>query len=147
MSRTHRLHILKSMPDALTAFMKVEELIGQSELDARLRHLIKLRASQINGCIYCINMHLKEARQDGETQSRLDQLIVWRQTDLFTPAEKAALDWTEALTTGGTNRNLDPLHSRLSEHFTHDQIDALTPAIIMINSWNRMQIANHNMTF
>lgn len=147
MSKINRLHIPRHLPAAYEALGQVETVLEGCDLDPLLRHLVKLRVSQINGCAYCVGLHIKEARQDGETNDRLDHIVVWPNTELFDGAEKAALAWAEALTTRGTGANLNDLHDELKTHYRPDQIDALTVVVIMINNWNRLQIANHNRTF
>lgn len=147
MSHVNRINIIKSTPAALEAFGSVEALLDASKLNGLLRHLVKLRVSQINGCAYCVSMHTKEARADGESNERLDHLVVWRQVDLYSDAEKAALAWAEALTTRGEGADLDVLHGALAQHFSSDEIDLLMLVVVMINTWNRLQIANHNATF
>ncbi len=139
--------VYETLPAAVEALMTIENAVNTSALDPLLRHLVKLRVSQINGCAFCVAMHLKEARDDGETEKRLDHVVVWPHTDLFSPAEKAGLAWAEALTTQGNGADLNALCSDLQRHFTAEQIDALTLAIVMINNWNRLQIANHNARF
>lgn len=112
-------------------------------LDTNLVDLILLRASQINGCAYCINMHLAEARNHGETQQRLDRLLVWKQSPDFTVAERAALSWLEALTLLNPNTDYQPLRDHLLQSFNEEQISALTILVGMINLWNRVQISQH----
>lgn len=147
MSGADRVTLVKTVPEALGAFGSVETMFENCPVDPLLRHLVKLRVSQINGCAYCVNMHTREARDDNETEARLDHLVVWRNTDLFTAAEKAALAWGEALTVQGSGADLAQLHGGLLEHFSQEQIDYLTLIIVMINTWNRLQVSNHNATF
>lgn len=147
MTQTDRLSIYRTMPQAIEALTKVETLLHESDLDPLLRHFVKLRVSQINGCAFCVDMHIREARGDGETAQRIDMVVVWQNTDLFSAAEKAALAWAEALTTRGQDADLDTLHRALREHFREEQVDALTLVVVMINNWNRLQIANHNKRF
>ena len=137
MTQTNRLNVYQNVPAAIEAFMKVEAVLGESDLDPLLRHLVKLRVSQINGCAFCVDMHIREAREDGETAQRIDMVVVWQNTDLFSPAEKCALAWAEALTTHGTGADLNALYRALLEHFSVKQVDALTLVIVMINNWNR----------
>lgn len=125
----------------------VEDGLADNGVPPALRHLIKLRVSQINGCALCVRMHSREARDDGETQARLDDLVVWRQVPSFTAPERAALAWAEALTTRGGGAALAGLHGDLEAHFGKEDIAALTMMVVMINSWNRLQIAVHNTTF
>jgi len=147
MSSKDRIGLRSHALDAMGTFEKVEGLIAQSGLDAMLRHLVKLRVSQINGCAFCVDMHTREAREDGETNQRLDHLVVWREVEYFTEAEKAALAWAEALTVPGSGISLDDLHERLTQHFSDEEIATLCTVIVMINTWNRLQIASHNAHF
>jgi AhpD family alkylhydroperoxidase len=132
-----------NVPAVYQAFVAAEEAVAGSGLDKTLKHLIKLRASQINGCAFCVKMHVKEARADGETNDRLDRLVVWRHVSDFTVAEKAALAWTEALTQLDPHADLAPLRGQLREHFSDAEASAITSAVGMINLWNRLQVSNH----
>lgn len=143
----NRLHVYETAPKAIEAFVNVETQLESSSLSPLLRHLVKLRVSQINGCAFCVNMHIREAREDQEKEARLDNLVVWREVDDYSDAERAALAWAEALTTHGTGASLGDLHDALTAHFGKEEIDALTLVIVMINNWNRLQIATHNATF
>jgi AhpD family alkylhydroperoxidase len=109
-----------------------------ASLDKLLVHLIKLRASQLNGCAFCQRMHATEAREAGEQQSRLDVLAAWQEVSVFSDAEKAALQWTENLTLLSTRKVDDQAFSRLTQHFSQQQIVDLTVTIATINSWNRI---------
>lgn len=122
---------------ALQAFSSAVEALG---LDKRLLHLIKLRSSQINGCANCLDMHAHEARLDGENQQRLDTLQAWRETDFFAPRERAALAWTEALTRIAETQAPDDAYDMLKTEFDENEQVAVTMAINMINSWNRVAI-------
>ncbi len=147
MSAHDRLSLQQTAGPVLQALGQVESLLGEGPLDPLLRHLVKLRASQVNGCAFCVDMHLREARADGESQARLDRLVVWRQVGDYTPAERAALAWTEALTTRGQGEPLAPLHDELARHFDAAAIAALTAQVVMINGWNRLMAASHNDRF
>lgn len=131
------------VPDILPALLKVHEAVGGHGLDKKLHHLVHLRASQINGCAFCVKMHTREARQDGETSDRLDRLIVWAHVSDFSEAEKAALAWTEALTVLDHQTDYASLRGRLRASFTDKEIGALTATIGMINLWNRIQVSAH----
>ena len=145
---THdRLNLRENATEVLQALAQVEQVLDASSLDAALRHLVKLRASQINGCAFCVNMHIKEARRDGESSERLDHLVVWRDVDDFTDAERAALDWTEALTSLEALGELDDLHVELTRHFTESTVAALTTVVGMINVWNRLAIGAHGGSY
>jgi len=140
---TSPVNFAKHSAPIYQALLKTQETIIAAGLNPLLHHLVVLRASQINACAFCVKMHLSEARRDGETEARLDRLIVWRHVDDFTPAEKAALAWTEALTTLKEDTVFGILRARLREHFNEAQISALTATIAMINLWNRVQISQH----
>jgi AhpD family alkylhydroperoxidase len=132
-----------NVPEIYKAFIAAEGAVIASGLPAGLRHLVKLRGSQLNDCAFCVKMHAKEAREDGETNERLDRLVVWRHASDFTAAEKAALAWTEALTQLPTHTDLAPLRAALREHFDDQQASALTSCIAMINLWNRLGVSAH----
>ncbi|WP_346907348.1 carboxymuconolactone decarboxylase family protein [uncultured Roseibium sp.] len=135
----HEQHI----PDVLRAFAEAHAQICKTPLDGTLHHLVKLRASQINECAFCVKMHNAEARKDGETADRLERLVVWRHVDDFTDAERAALAWTEALTRLDDKEDYGRLRADLQNHFTDGEISAITAAAAMINLWNRIGISNH----
>lgn len=142
-----RINYRQHATKAYQTFAGIEVDIDQSDFDKMLRHLVKLRVSQINGCAFCVEMHTREARQDGETGPRLDMLVVWREVDLYSAAEKAALAWAEALTVLGNGASLDVLHTDLQSHFSDQDIATLGTVIVMINTWNRLQAAAHNSRF
>jgi len=130
-------------PDLLQHLANTHPVINETGIDTKFQHLIWLRASQINGCGYCVKMHTSEARKDGETNARLDHLAAWHSVDDFTLAEKAVLAWTEALTNLSYSQDRAPLVSELRKHYSEKEIAAQTITIAMINLWNRIQIANH----
>lgn len=135
-----RMDYYKADPNATKGLMQIEKYVASSELDKKLYHLVKLRASQINGCAYCVDMHAKDARKAGETNQRLDALVVWWETSFYSDKERAALAWTEALTVISENDVSDELYEEVSGHFEDKELMALTMAIIAINSWNRLAI-------
>jgi AhpD family alkylhydroperoxidase len=102
---------------------------------------MKVRASQINGCAYCIDMHTKDARARGETEQRLYELDAWRETPFYTDRERAALEWTEALTLINNGHVPDDLYRRVHQHFNDDEMVALSIAVVAINGWNRLAIS------
>ena len=109
--------------------------------DRKLFELVKIRASQINGCAYCIDMHTKDARVAGETEQRIYALNAWRETPFFSERERAALEWTEALTLVADTHVPDELFERVSKQFKEEELVALTFAVVVINSWNRLSIS------
>jgi AhpD family alkylhydroperoxidase len=116
--------------------------VGKSGLERRLFELVKIRASQINGCAYCIDMHTKDARALGESEQRIYALSAWRETPFFSARERAALEWTEALTRLGSPEGVpDDIYARVRQQFDEDAIVALSFAVVVINSWNRLSIA------
>lgn len=129
--------------EILRALEKVESVLGQRGIETSLHHLVLLRASQINGCAFCVKMHTRDAREDGETDRRLDHLIVWKCVNEFTDREKAAFAWTEALTELHKAPDLTRLRGELKKHFSDHEIASLTSIVAMINLWNRVQVANH----
>lgn len=131
------------VPQIFELLGKVEAEVGSTPLDVGLRHLVKLRVSQINQCAYCVKMHALEARADGETDERLDRLVVWAQVSDFSAGEKAALAWAEALTVIDHRTDFGAMRAALRIHFDDVEITALTAAIAMINLWNRIQISRH----
>ena len=131
------------LPDVYQALLKVNPAINAAGLDRRLQHLVHLRASQINGCAFCVKMHTREAREDGETNERLDRLVVWRHVDDYSPREKAALAFTEAMTRLDDQSVLPALRAALREHFSELEVAALGADIAMINLWNRVAISSH----
>ncbi|MBV1934861.1 MAG: carboxymuconolactone decarboxylase family protein [Parvibaculaceae bacterium] len=135
----HYKHSAKSVAE----WQKVEGIIAASDIDPGLHHLVLLRASQINKCGFCVEMHSRDARKVGESSQRLDHLIVWEHVTDFTEPEKAAFAWTEALTELHKDVEMAPLRKNLQTHFSDAQISTLTSMICMINLWNRLQISNH----
>lgn len=135
-----RLDYNSTDPNAIKGLLKLEKYVANSNLERSLYHLVKIRASQINACAYCIDMHTKEARKDGETEQRLYTLSVWRETSFFTKREKAALAWTEALTLIAEVQITDELYQLVAEQFEEKELLALSMTIIAINSWNRLAI-------
>ncbi len=147
MTENDRLNLQKVSPEGLQALVNVEKVIARSGINKMLTHLVKLRVSQINGCVYCVGLHNEEARADDESQERLDHLVVWRDSDLFTPAERASLAWGEAFTIKGGPVGLDQLHAELREHLSEKDIGMLMLVIVMIHAWNRIQVAAHGSRF
>jgi AhpD family alkylhydroperoxidase len=135
-----RLDFYKANPSAIKALLAVEERIGKSSLEKSLAELVRLRASQINGCAFCVDMHVTDARKGGETDRRLATVVVWRETPFFTDRERAALEWTEALTLVSQNHVPDAVWEAVQPHFTEEEIVDLTLLVSSINTWNRFAI-------
>ncbi len=136
-----RLNYAKIAPDALKAMLGLETYVANSGLERTLYELVKTRASQINGCAYCLDMHTKDARKAGETEQRLYALNAWRETPFYTERERAGLEWTESLTLISENDVPDSLYNSVRKHFTEKELVALTMAIVAINGWNRLAIS------
>lgn len=143
MNETRAVRYDQEIPDILTAMAGVHDVMHKHGLEPAIHHLVQLRASQINRCGFCIKMHLKEARDDGETDARLDRVIVWDQVNDFTEREKAALAWTEALTDLDPHTDLASLRAQLRQHFSENEIGVLTAAVAIINMWNRINGSKH----
>lgn len=122
----------------LGGLRKSQDYIDNSGLDKRLLELIRMRVSQINSCAYCLDMHLKEGIEEGDTPLRLVSVSAWRETNYYTPREQAALAFAETLTYMPANESSEHIHDELSKHFSKKDIALLTLAIIQINSWNRL---------
>lgn len=135
-----RLDYWKSSPEGLAAFRQLNTYIESCGLEHSLLELVKTRASQINGCAYCLDMHTKDARASGETEQRLYTLSAWRETPFFSDRERAALAWTEAITRISEHHIDDALYAELAEHFSEKEIVDLTLAVITINGWNRLAV-------
>jgi AhpD family alkylhydroperoxidase len=125
----------------LKAMHGLEAPLADSGLEPALRELVKARASQINGCAYCIDMHTKDARAQGESEQRLYGLNAWRETPFYTDRERAALEWTEQLTLIAQRGVPDEVYARVREHFSEEELLQLTLAVVQINGWNRFAIA------
>ncbi len=136
-----RLNYSEAAPNAIKGMLELEKYVHGSGLERTLYELVKTRASQINGCAYCIDMHTKDARKAGETEQRLYALNAWRETPFYTERERAALAWTEALTLISENDVPESLYKATREYFNEAEIVALTMAIIAINGWNRLAIS------
>jgi AhpD family alkylhydroperoxidase len=142
---TTRLDFFKSNPADIKALMAVEEQISKGSLDVILKELVRLRASQINGCAFCLDMHVIDARKAGETERRLATVSAWRETPFFTERERAALEWTEALTLVAQSHVPDSVWEAVRPHFDDKELTELTLLVTSINSWNRFSIAFRKM--
>lgn len=138
---TKRINIYKVSPEAYAPMIALEKYIASSGLDIILYELIKTRASQINGCAYCLNMHTRDAMKEGETAQRLFLLNAWRETELFTEKERAVLALTEEMTLIANNHVSDEVYSEAAKHCTEKELAAVMMAVVVINGWNRMAIA------
>lgn len=136
-----RLDFYKASPEAIKAMVGLEQRIAKSDLEKSLVELVRLRASQINGCAYCVDTHSTDARKAGENERRLATLSVWRETTFFTDRECAALAWTESLTLISQTHAPDALWDEVRPHFTDAELTDLTLLVTAINGWNRFAIA------
>jgi AhpD family alkylhydroperoxidase len=136
-----RVDYRKSVPRVLAAMRTLQEGIDGSGLEPGLLELVKIRASQINGCAFCLDMHTREARKRGEDEQRIYQLDAWRDSPLYTPRERAALGWTEAVTLISPQSVTDAPYDETCRYFNEQELAYLTLAVIAINGWNRLNIA------
>ncbi|MEZ5864426.1 MAG: carboxymuconolactone decarboxylase family protein [Geminicoccaceae bacterium] len=133
-----RLNPFKSVPELMQAMLALSEKIEGAGLDRTLAELVKTRASQINGCAYCIHMHTRDARANGETEERLLLLDAWRESPLYSDRERAALAWAEALTSIAQTHAPDAVFADASRHFSEAELARLTLIVANINAWNRI---------
>ena len=139
---TQRINYAAATPGGAKALGDVYVYVAQCGLPATLIELVYLQVSQINGCAYCIDMHAKDARAQGETEQRLYLLPAWRESrNFYTPREQAALAWTEAVTLVSETRVPDEVYEDVRQHFSDDELIALTMAVVAINSWNRLNVS------
>lgn len=135
-----RIDYRKTFPAAMQAMVGLEQAVHGSPLEPELLELIKMRASQINGCAFCLDMHSKDARARGETEQRLYLLDAWREAPFYSDRERAALAWCEAITLIADSEAPDDVYAELAQHFSDEEIVALTLAIVAINGWNRFAV-------
>jgi AhpD family alkylhydroperoxidase len=135
-----RLNYAKAFPEGVHALINLGRAISESGLEPALQELVKTRASQLNGCAFCIDMHTKDARAAGETEQRLYALSAWRETSFYTPRERAALAWTEAITNIQQGHASDEVYNEARMQFSEAELVRLTLAITQINTWNRLAI-------
>ncbi|MGC1105827.1 MAG: carboxymuconolactone decarboxylase family protein [Candidatus Acidiferrales bacterium] len=136
-----RIDVMKADPKAYQAMYALETYVRQSGIEQPLIELIRMRASQINGCAYCIDMHTKDARAAGETEQRLYGLDAWEESPFYSERERAALAWTESLTLVSETHVPDEVFEEVKKHFSEAEIVALSMVVVSINSWNRLAIA------
>jgi AhpD family alkylhydroperoxidase len=136
-----RINLMNVSPGIVNAMLGLEKQVSKSGLDSKLLDLVRMRASQINGCAYCLDMHSKDARAAGETEQRLYGLNAWRETPYYSARERAALEWTEALTLVTEGHVPDDVYERVRQEFSEDELAHLSLAIVAINGWNRLNVA------
>lgn len=138
---TQRVDYQQQSPDLFRKFAAFSAQVEHASIEASIRNLVFLRASQINGCAFCVDMHVKQASIRGERPLRLHHVTIWRESPLFDAREQAALEWTEALTRIAPHGVSDEIYARVRQQFTEGEIADLTFAIMAINAWNRANIA------
>jgi len=140
MSDTNRLVFEEVSPSGRAAMLGLERVVHESNLEGSLLELVKIRASQINGCAFCIDMHTKDATAAGEREDRIHLLPAWREAPFYSPRERAALQWTEALTRLPETGAPDEAYDQAAAQFTEEELATLTLAIVAINGWNRLAV-------
>lgn len=136
-----RFNYVKVAPGAYEAMLGLERYLKSSAIEERLLHLIKLRASQINGCAYCLDMHWRDLQAIGETEQRMYSLDAWRECPYYSDRERAALAWTEAVTLLATSQVPDDVYEQARENFSEEELVNLTYALVAINGANRLNVA------
>ena len=136
-----RIDLMHVSAGIIQAMLGLERQVRQAHLDSTLLDLVRMRASQINGCAYCLDMHSKDARANGESEQRLFGLDAWRETPYYSARERAALEWTEALTLVADTHVPDEVFERAREQFSENELAHLSLAVVAINGWNRLNVA------
>jgi AhpD family alkylhydroperoxidase len=136
-----RIDTKRVSPDAYKAMRGLQAYVDSTGLEPSVRHLVQIRASQINGCAFCLHMHFRDARKDGESQERLDLVGAWREAPGFTPRERAALAWTEAVTLVADTHVPDDVYEAARAEFSEQDLVDLTMAVVVINGWNRLMVS------
>ena len=136
-----RINAYEKGQGAFKAMLGISAYLAKSSLEKKLLELIEYRVSQINGCAYCLDMHSKDLRHDGETEQRIYMISAWRETDLFTDHERAALLWAESVTLLNEGHVPDEVYEEVRKQFSEEELIDLTLAVASINSWNRLNIA------
>ncbi len=142
---TQRLNYSQQSPEIFKKLVDLSTAVKQSSINAGLLHLIDIRVSQLNGCAFCLDMHVKEAKIHGERELRLHHLAIWRESPLFDARERAAFAWVEAVTLIANGGVSDQLYEATLKHFSEEELVKLTVAIGMINMWNRLSVSFHGI--
>ncbi|AUX79897.1 MULTISPECIES: carboxymuconolactone decarboxylase family protein [Sinorhizobium] len=142
---TQRLNYAQQSPELFKKLSELSITLKDSVIDQTIRDLVNIRASQINGCGFCLDMHVKEAKIHGESELRLYHIAIWRESNLFIPRERAALAWTEAVTRLPEGGIPDELYERVRGQLSEKEISDLTFSIMVINAWNRASISFKNV--
>lgn len=138
---TQRIDYMKQSPELFKKFVDFSMTLKQSAIEETTRHLVDIRASQINGCAFCVDMHVKEAVLHGERALRLHHVATWRESNLFNDRERAALEWTEMLTKALADGVSDNVYDRVRAQFSEKELSDLTFLVMSINAWNRISVA------
>ncbi|MBP0590530.1 carboxymuconolactone decarboxylase family protein [Paraburkholderia sp. LEh10] len=138
---TQRINYIQQSPELFKKFLEFSNLLNECALEETTRHLVSIRASQINGCGFCVDMHVKEARIHGERELRLHHVAIWRDSTLFSARERAALEWTEALTKLSHHGVSDAIYDLVRAEFSEKELSDLTFDVVKINGWNRANVA------
>lgn len=139
-----RLNFLTASRETLEAMLELQNKVSNSGLESRLLHLVYLLVSRINGCAYCIDMHSKDLRAEGESELRIDLVSVWEETDLYSEREQAAFAWAESVTRVSQTHVPDEVFARARKQFSEEELVKLTLAVVAINGWNRLCISFRN---
>jgi len=142
---TQRLNYMQQSPEFFKKMMELSSTEKNSAIEEKILHLVHIRASQINGCGFCLDMHVKQAKIHGESELRLYHIPIWRESALFSPRERAALEWTEILTTLPAHGVPDDVYNNVRGQFSEKEISDLTFSIMAINAWNRINVAFKNV--
>ena len=135
-----RIDWYKTLPEGYRAMLGLQQVVDNSNIDHKLFELVKIRASQINGCAHCLEMHTKDAKELGETELRLNVLAAWKEAPIYTEREKAALAWCEELTNISITGASDSVYKEVEKNFSPTELVELTLAITVINAWNRLAV-------
>ncbi len=138
---TQRINYMQQSPEFVNMMMALSNAEKESSIEEKIRHLVHIRASQMNGCGFCLDMHIKEAKIHGERELRLYHIPIWRESTLFSPRERAALEWTEILTKLPAHGVPDDIYDSVREQLSEKELSDLTFSIMAINAWNRISIA------
>ena len=142
---TQRINYFQQSPEFTKKLVELDGLFQKTTIEVPVRELVEIRASQLNGCAFCVDMHTTDARKGGETDRRLATVVAWRETPFFTERERAALEWTEALTLVADNHVPDSVWEAVKPHFSDTELFELSMLIATINTWNRFAIAFRKM--
>ncbi|MGF6662371.1 AhpD family alkylhydroperoxidase [Paraburkholderia atlantica] len=138
---SQRINYIQQSPELFKKFLEFSNLLKESSIEESVRDLVSIRASQLNGCAFCLDMHVKEAKIHGERELRIHHLPAWRESTLFAPRERAALAWTEVLTKLPEQGVPDDIYERVRTQFSEKELSDLTYDIMAINAWNRVNVA------